>query len=266
MIDNDKLIIMRSGTWEGLVLFYNTIFSDRGWTLPPHMIPVAQALMDKRIDNLAIIVGPGSTKSTLLSIVYPTYVLGLDPSQTILGISAGEFLITGFMRAAMEIIEFSAPYKAIFPDTRPDKGAGWSTERGMFVTNRKPGISDASYWGAGVSSKALVGKHAKTILMDDLHDSENSRSVTGRETLLEIYRNTIIGRADPSVSKTGSDSVRFIIAGRRWHQDDIYGVLEREGNYVVMTLPAERPDSNFLYWDCVIPDGMVCCFNEEKGN
>ena len=255
LLDANKIDLMRSGTFEGLVLYYNAIFSDRGWTLPPHLIPVAKALTDPRIDKLMVIIGPGSGKSQFMSIVYPSYALGLDPTQTALGISAGESLITGFIRSAMELIEHSPVYKIVFPSVRPDKEAGWSTERGMFVTGRKPGVPDASYWGAGISSKALPGKHARTIIMDDVHDDENSRTETGREGVLRIYQNTIIGRGDPR-------GARYIISGRRWHERDLYGVLEAEGDYVTMVLPNERENEKLLFWDITVPDGLICCFNE----
>ena len=259
MIDEKRLEIIRSGTAEGLVLFYNLIFSDKGWTLPPHLIPIAKALMDERIRNLQIIIGPGAGKSVLISIIYPLYKLALNPDEAILGISAGESLITSFIQTVMEIIEHSPVFRIMFPNVRPDKGMGWSLERGMFVTGRKVGNSNPSYWGSGIASKALVGKHGTLVVLDDIHDDENSRTVGGREGVLRVYRNTIIGRSDPR-------GTRFVISGRRWHPDDIYGTLEKEGNFVVMTLPAERPNSELLYWDVTIPDGLVCCFNEGTSN
>ena len=75
MIDEKRLEIVRSGTAEGLVLFYNLIFSDKGWLLPPHLIPITKALMDERIKNLQIIIGPGAGKSVLISIIYPLFFL-----------------------------------------------------------------------------------------------------------------------------------------------------------------------------------------------
>lgn len=195
--------------------------------------------------------------SVLISVIYPLYKLALNPDEAILGISAGESLITSFIQTVMEIIDQSPVFKMMFPNVRPDKNMGWSLERGMFVTGRKVGNSNPSYWGSGIASKALVGKHGTLVVLDDIHDDENSRTVGGRDGVLRVYRNTIIGRSDPR-------GTRFVISGRRWHPDDIYGTLEAEGNHVVMVLPAERPNSELLYWDVTIPDGLVCCFNEGK--
>lgn len=256
MIDKKRLDIMRSGTAEGLVSFYNVIMAARNIFIPPHLFPVAKALMDTRIRYLMVIIGPGSGKSSFISAVFPAYLLGIDPDENILGVSAGESLITSFVQTTMEIVEFDPSYREIFPSVLPDKEVGWSLERGMFVKGRKTGNPFPSYWGSGVSSKALVGKHGTTVILDDLHDDENSRSVSGRDNVLRVYRNTLIGRSDPR-------GTRYVIAGRRWHEDDIYGRLKEEGNYVVMTLPAERPGEEMLYWDIQIPDGLVCCFNEQ---
>jgi hypothetical protein len=245
----------REGSGVGLASFYNLIFSDRGWRLPPHLMPVCMALADQRIQKLQLILGPGGGKSQLLSITYPAWLLGQDPTQTVLGISGAENLIQGFMSATMEIVEFSPAYQAVFPLCRPDKESGWSTQRGMFVQGRRPGVPDASYWGAGITSKALAGKHARTIIIDDVHTADNSATVDQCLKVREIYHNTILGRADPM-------GARFILAGRRWHEEDLYGALQQSEDWVVMVLPAIREDQSDLYFDVHIPDGLVCCFNE----
>ena len=245
----------RGTSGVALSTFYNLIFASFGWTLPEHLMPVCHALADQRIQKLQIILGPGSGKSQLLSIAYPAWRLGLDPTQTVLGISGAENLIQGFMAATMDIIDNSPAYRAIFPEVTPDKEAGWSTQRGMFVKGRRPGIPDASYWGAGLTSKALAGKHARTIIIDDVHTAENSATIEQCLKVREIYYNTILGRADPM-------GARFILAGRRWHEEDLYGFLQQSEDWVVMVLPAIRDGQKNLYYDVHIPDGLTCCFNE----
>src|SRR5580698_6556293 len=105
-----------------LATFYNVIMRKRGYGLGPHMLPICRALEYRRIQNLMLIIGPGSGKSTLLSIVYPAWRLGMHPETTILGVSAGEALVQGFMHGVMEIVEYSVQYRQFFPNTQPDKG------------------------------------------------------------------------------------------------------------------------------------------------
>lgn len=239
----------------GLAQFYNLMYMDRGIKLPPHLRPVIMALMDERIDKLLIIIGPGSGKSMLLSTCFPAFMLGQDPTLTILAVSAGEALMQGFMSSVMEWIEHAPMWRLLFPKVKPDKGKGWSTERGIFVTGRKPGDSDASYFAAGLSSKALTGKHGRILIGDDLHDQENSASTEACLKVRDSYYRQLMGRADPR-------GCRFILAGRRWHEEDIYGHLKESGEFVVMELPAIRDGAHDLYWDITIPDGLVCCLNE----
>ncbi|WP_312283368.1 hypothetical protein [Candidatus Igneacidithiobacillus taiwanensis] len=254
-IDASLLRRAREPDGAGLILFYNLLYADRGWVLPDHLAPVCQALADVRIKKLMLILGPGNGKSQLLSTTFPIWALGHDPSLTILGISGAENLMHGFIQGAMELIEYSPVYKAIFPAVRPDKNAGWSTQRGIFVTGRSPGIPDASFFGAGIGSKALAGKHAKLIILDDVHTDGNSQTPEQCEGVRRLYYNTILGRADPM-------GARFILAGRRWHENDLYGHLMQTEEWVTMILPAFRDGVKELYFDVLVPDGLKCVFTD----
>jgi hypothetical protein len=248
--------LCRTGTPHGLAAFYELIFSDMGWTFPAHLMPVAQGFCDTRINKLMLIIGPGSGKSQMLSIAVPAWVIGRNPNATVLGVSGGEALMQGFQKATMSIVEQSLHWRRVFPDVRPDKGAGWSTEGGMFVTGRRPGLPDASYLACGIDSKYLTGKHGSLIIIDDLHNEENSSTAEQCERVVQKYAKTIVGRADPM-------GARFLMAGRRWHQDDIYGQLKSSG-WVVLELPAEREGSRRLFYDVFVPDGMECVFTDRQ--
>lgn len=251
----DRLTVLRDPTAKGLALFYNMILKERGICLAPHLVPLVHALADTRILNLMVIVGPGSGKSLLLTEIFPAWSLGHDPTLTIMGVSAGEKLIQGFMRSVMEIIKWSQVWKIIFPKVRPDESAGWSTDSGMFVTGRSIGNSDANYAAFGLDSKVLTGKHAKMLIFDDLHDKDNSASEEQCEKVWATYNNTLIGRADPG-------GARFIVAGRRWGKADVYQHLMETGEFVVLELPAEREGTDKLWIDVSIPDNLTCCFND----
>lgn len=241
----------------GFSIFYDLMYFDRGMSLPPHLQIVTLGLLDRRIRNLLLIIGPGSGKSQLLSTAYPAFEIGQDPTNTILGISAGEALMQGFQAGVMQWIEFAPTWKQLFPGVTPNKDRGWSVDRGLFVRGHPPGDPDANYFACGLASKALTGKHSRIQLGDDLHDKENSASQEACFKVRDIYYNTLLGRADPR-------GCRYVYAGRRWHEEDIYGHLERSGEWVVMTLPALREKSKFAYWDVTVPEGLTCIFNEKK--
>lgn len=239
----------------GLMTFYNAMFAPQKIAIPPHLIAPCKALMDDRIQKLLCIIGPGSGKSLLFSVVYPAFMIGQDPTLTCMGVSAGEALMQGFQRTIMEWVEFSESWKYFFPHVRPDKVAGWSAERGMFVTGHEYGNPDANYWAGGLTSSKLTGIHARIQIGDDLHNKETSSTVEQCMKVRGDYYKTLIGRGDPRGCK-------YAYVGRRWHQEDVYGHL-MEQDWVVMVLPAERTgETPELVWDVRIPDGLVCCFND----
>ncbi|MDE3023180.1 MAG: hypothetical protein KGI54_15245 [Pseudomonadota bacterium] len=204
-----------------------------------------------------IIIGPGATKSYLTSTIYPAWVIGHDPNETFLVISAAENLTNGFMLSVARIIESNDSFKFSYPDVKPDKNAGWSTERGLFVTGKSAAVPDSNFFGCGLESSSLTGKHSKNIICDDLHDKNNASSAESCKKVIKDFRSTIPGRA----VATGT---RFIVTGRRWIKEDLYGNLMAGGNYVTMSLPFERESSDRLWWDITVPDGLECVFTDGK--
>lgn len=240
---------------HGLIAFYNYMFDDRGFKMPAHLTPVAHAIMDPRIDKLLVTIGPGSGKSTLISTVAPAFCMGQDPTLTQLGISAGEELIQGFQRGIMEWVADSERWRRAFPGVVPMKKLGWSTSSGMFISGHRPGDPDPSYGAFGLRSQALTGKHGRRITLDDIHNVENSSSAMACLGVQSTYYSTLIGRADPGGCK-------FIVAGRRWHESDLYGHLGSSGDWVHMNLPAFRDGEERLYWDIRMPKGLRCFFTD----
>lgn len=246
--------ICRGWTPHSLATFYELIFAEHGWKFLPFLWPVCFGFCDTRINKLMFIVGPGVGKSQFLSVCIPAWVIGHDPNMTALGISGGEALMQGFQEAVMEIIHNSPVWKTIFPEVKPDKQRGWSTTGGMFVTGRRAGVPDASYLACGLDSKYLTGKHGKLLIIDDIHNEENSSTADQCDKVVTKYAKTVVGRADPM-------GARFIMAGRRWHEDDIYGKLKGT-DWVVVEVPHERPGITKLYADIYVPDGMECVFTD----
>lgn len=241
----------------GLLAFMNAQSHHRGFKVAPHMYAPAMAIMDERIPKVLIIIGPGATKSSMVSIGFPAFKVGQDPTNTFIGISAGESLMQGFQAGVGEIIEQSDIWRHAFPKVRPDYDRGWSTDKGLFVTGRDIGDDNANYSSFGLTSTKLTGVHGKFVVCDDLHNKENTQSSTQVQSVIDSWYKTILGRSDPR-------GCRYIVTGRRWRGDDIYAHLASTGEFVTLTLPAERTNSKQLYWDVTVPDGLVCCFNESE--
>ena len=73
--------------------------------------------------------------------------------------------------------------------------------------------------------------------------------------MIETYYTTVIGRGDPR-------GVRYVLAGRRWAKDDLYGHLLESGEWTVLHLPAIRPGSKLLWYDVTVPRGQENVFTE----
>ena len=251
-------VIERCREWtpEGLITLYDWLMEESGYHFPDHLFPVALALCDTRLTKVMVTVGPGSGKSQLMSIVYPAAQLGKRPTDAIIGVSGAENLMQGFQETVMRFIDDpTGPFRKVFPHVLPDKSAGWSITKGMNVIGRRSGSPDASYWGAGLQSTALTGKHGTVLIFDDLHDEQNSATEEQCQAVVKKYAMQLTGRADPR-------GARMLMAGRRWHEKDLYGTLQGNGDWVTLTLPAERPGSKRLYWDVTVPEGIECVFTD----
>lgn len=239
-----------------LELYYNLIFNELGFKLPDHLRPVTWVLADKNIDSAMLIISPGAGKSMLTNVAFPTYEIGYNPNISILGISSGADLMLDFLNTSMSIIEDNDIYHLIYPQIQPDEATGWSAARGIFVKRPTSGQVSPSYQVTGYGSKKVTGKHAKILIVDDIHDAENSSSADQIEKIETYYYNTIIGRQEPEGS-------RMIMVGRRWADDDLYGRLNKSGDWFTMTLASIREGTE-LYYDVRIPAGLACVFNDYK--
>ncbi len=264
-IPQEYLQIARERSARGLTMCYDLVYGDRGWTFPPHLTPVAEALVDDRIKNLMVIVTPGGGKSQLTSVLYPAWLLAHDLNETIIGISGAEDLIKGFVKSTKDLIENSHNFKTIFPHVQPNKKLGWS-DSSFFVDGRNSGVPDPSYSSYGLWSRELTGKHAKTLIIDDIHTADNTATPSQIEKVASVYFNTLLSRpsADPDTGRGG----RIIIVGRRWADNDLYIKLWKSKQYVVVFIPAWRFDNvedRRLYCDVYVPPNLKCVFSERAG-
>lgn len=237
----------------GFVALYELL--QRDYPFPQHLYPLALALCDWRITNLMMICGPGSGKSTVTSQVFPGAVLGRNPSENVLCVSGAEDLSQGFQQVVMSYVADHEGFRRYFPEVKPDKPRGWSNTAGMYVTGHRSSSPDASFWAAGIQSRAITGKHGTILIFDDLHTEENSATEASCAKVVDTYVRQLSGRQDPR-------GARYIVTGRRWHEKDLYGTLKDTGDWVVLTLPYERPGSKLLWYDITVAEGFDCVFTD----
>ena len=157
----------------------------------------------------------GFGKSTDL-VLFVAWMIGVRPigSTGIVRINDTKAQLTGDLIAKM--IETHKGWKACFPNVLPDKGAGWSSEKGYNVIDTNvtglpdsPGYvegyakwlqmcladhpTESSLMAAGIESGNIIGWHPTNgMYFDDLHDEQNTRSQVEMQRVVDILENNIV--------------------------------------------------------------------------
>jgi hypothetical protein len=173
------------------------------------------------LKRLMIFLPPRHSKSEMVSISFPTWVLGRDKDKSIMEASYSAELAAEFGRQARNIVD-SREYKNIFDTTLAEDSQNKST----WATNGR-----GKYNALGVGG-AATGKGADILIIDDpIKNRKEADSFLIRENIHKWYQSTARTRLSP----TGA----VILVVTRWHDDDLAGRLLAEGgDWQVISLPA----------------------------
>lgn len=172
----------------------------------------------KEFDPLVINISPGSTKSSICSVLYPAWIWTRMPSARIIGASYAHQLALDLARKNRDVIN-SELYRACFPgiSLRVDQNT-----KGYFAN------SSGGYRYAVGSGGAVMGMHGHFIIIDDPLDPNRSLSDLEISNTNHWIANTLSSRkVDKLVAVT-------ILVMQRLHQNDPAATM---GN---------RPDSRWL--------------------
>ncbi|MEQ8441306.1 MAG: phage terminase large subunit [Alphaproteobacteria bacterium] len=177
-----------------------------------------------KFTRLIINVGPRYLKSFSVSVVYPIWVLGRDPSKKIICISYSEDLALLFSRMRRSAMESSFVQLA-FPKLKLDRRK--LTEKEI-VTTKGGGIYVTSVGGT------LTGRGADILIIDDPMKAEGAYSDAERNKVHEWFTGTALSRLNDK--KNGV----IIIVAQRVHDDDLCGrLLEHSADeWTHLDLPA----------------------------
>ena len=180
-----------------------------------------EEVMAGRVTRLAVTLPPRSLKSMIVSIALPAFILGRDPTQRIVCVSATQALSEAHARDFRRVVE-SDLYGALFPATQAAK----NTES-EFTTTMGGHRLATSIGGT------LTGRGGDLIIVDDPLNAQDAVSDAERDKANEFYRSTLLSRLDDK-SKGA-----IIIVMQRLHVDDLVGfVLRNSGDYTHLNLPA----------------------------
>jgi len=218
-VDAARELLYRKSARSNLLPFCT--YTMPSYDLATHLVVLAEALEAVQagsIKNLIIVAPPRHGKSELVSIRFPTWLMGKDPTCSVVQASYSESLSLKHSRSARNV--FVGPeFHSLFPDShhQPEyqaKGRGpvpvqqahqWGTTDGGL------------YYAVGVGG-GLTGRGYNFGIVDDpFKDAEQAESTTYREKVWRWWDSVFLTRAEPNAAK--------ILTMARWNEDDLVGRL-----------------------------------------
>ena len=189
-------------------------------------IPVANR--QPKLYDLIINIPPGTTKSTIVTIMWPVWLWVVDPTLRIITNSYSGGLSIEHATKSKDII-LSDKFIKLFPHIkiRKDKSGKQNYEN-----------TDTGYRYATSTGSTITGYHAHVIINDDPVNPKQANSEPLRLQANE-HTKTLSSR---KVNKTNTPTVTIM---QRLHDDDVTGfILKKKSNSVRhICLPAEDSDS-----------------------
>jgi predicted phage terminase large subunit-like protein len=174
------------------------------------------------ITRLIITVPPRSLKSHCVSIAYPAFALGHDPTRKIIAASYSSELSENLHRLFRAVVG-SREYRRLFPSLREKRN------NEVEFRTKQNGFRYATSVGG-----TLTGIGGTDIIIDDPLKPEDAMSKVAREAVISWFKTTLSTRLDNK--KTGV----IVLVMQRLHVDDLVGhILQSEGDHwVQLDLPA----------------------------
>lgn len=185
----------------------------------------ADTVIERKPKNydLVINIPPGSSKSSIVTVMFPAWLWTRDQSLTIISSSYSAMLSVSHSQKSRDIIQ-SDKYKRLFPDIQlredqNNKGHYKNKEGGERMTTSSGGT--------------VTGYHGHFIILDDPLNAQGAMSTADRKMTNEYIQHTLNTRKiDKAVTVT-------ILVMQRLHQDDPTGLLLSQGGVKHICLPAE---------------------------
>ncbi len=187
-----------------------------------YLVETLEAMARNEIDRLIVEMPPRSSKSTHLARLFPSFMLGRRPQDTIVIASYGELLATGHGRAIRDILTGARyPFNTRLRTDMRAAGMWQTTEGGGLIA-------------AGVGT-GLTGFGGPLLVTDDLiKGREEADSALVRDNTWTWLNEVFMTRL-----QLGG---KVIHGGTRWHEDDPIGRVlnsKDQARWTVVRIPYE---------------------------
>lgn len=178
--------------------------------------------------DLIINIPPGTSKSTICTVMFPVWLWIKDPTLRVITNSYASDLSTDHAVKSRDII-ISQKFKRLFPEIglRPDKSAKQNYE------NIKGGTRNTTSTGG-----AITGKHAHVIINDDPLNPKQASSEADRKAAISHSTQTLSSR---KIDKRNTPTITVM---QRLHENDVTGYLLTQKSEMIkhICLPAEESE------------------------
>ena len=183
--------------------------------------------------RLVVNLPPRSLKSLIVSVVFPAWVLGHDPSARIIVASYSDDLARRLARDFRRVVE--APwYRELFPAMRIDARKNTEAE----VATTAGGFRYATSVGG-----TLTGRGGDLVVIDDPIKPMDAASEAERRRVNEWFDSTVMSRLDDPATAA------VVLVMQRVHEDDLAGHLLEKGGWSLLRLPAIATDAEVVALD-----------------
>ena len=228
-VEQAYLAAVRSDAMVFLKQAFATVYPGKELLGNWHINAILAGLEDSfqgKAPRLIINLPPRYLKSFMVSVAWPAFVLGLDPSAKIICISYSDELAKPLSRDFRRIVE-STWYRKIFPNVKLAK-----VTEGEVVTE----MGGSRY--ATTVNGTLTGRGADFIIIDDPIKPEEAWSDKARESVNEWFRSTLLSRLDDKQRSV------LILVMQRLHVNDLTGYVEAGGGFGNCPSPRSRRKLN----------------------
>ena len=200
-----------------------------------------QAIEEKK--GIIIEAFRGSAKTTSLTISWMAFCIGHAPENSHLLVQVSDQIAEDNSSQIADLIKNNPAWKLVFPHVIPDLKLGWGT-KGYEVKRTdidyqewrklasKVKGKDPCFIGLGYRSQAVIGKHPTGILLvDDIHDENNTNSAKELEKVRKIVLGTIL--------PTATSNTLVVFIGTPWTENDILAYMKSTGYFLSVKTPVK---------------------------
>jgi hypothetical protein len=197
----------------------------------------------------------GSRKSTYCTIARVIAEILWDPNVRLLIGSDSFDQAKAFLRPIKQHLEKNETFREIFGDY--SSGAEKWSESEIIVNKRTKAYPEATVACVGTGTQFL-GRHFDGIILDDLVTEESASTEGQRQKTFDYFYKTLL----PCLESPWG---RMWIIGTRWHEEDLYGWLQKEDYADAhMIIPVLDEETDESIWEEKFP--TVRMHRLRKGN